>query len=80
MAELEICLKRRGEVTDVFFYDTPSLRYWPAMYYWLARAQQALGVADAQQNYERFLALRSNADPPDPLATDARRRITPPAR
>ena len=48
MAELEICLKRRGEVTDVFFYDTPSLRYLPPVYYWLARAQQALGVADAR--------------------------------
>jgi tetratricopeptide (TPR) repeat protein len=80
MAELEICLKRRGEVTDVFFYDTPSLRYWPATYYWLARAQQALGVADAQQNYERFLALRSNADPADPLAADARRRMKAPAK
>ena len=75
MAELEICLKRRGEVTDVFFYDTPSLRYLPPAYYWLARAQQALGVADAQANYERFLALRAGADPPDPLAVDARRRM-----
>ena len=36
MAEQEICLKRRGEVTDVFFYDTPSLRYLPPTYYWLA--------------------------------------------
>ena len=76
MAELDLCLKRRGEVTDVFFYDTPSLRYWSPTYYWLARAQQALGVADAQTNYQRFLALRTGENPRDPLAVDARQRMT----
>jgi tetratricopeptide (TPR) repeat protein len=76
MAELDLCLKRRGEVTDVFFYDTPSLRYLPPAYYWLARAQEKMGVADARKNYERFLALRETADPPDPLAADARRRVS----
>ncbi|HEY7698168.1 MAG TPA: tetratricopeptide repeat protein, partial [Vicinamibacteria bacterium] len=76
MAELDLCLKRRGEVTDVFFYDTPSLRYLPQAYYWLARSQQAMGVADALANYEKFLALRANADPPDPLASDALRRAS----
>ena len=80
MAELDLCLKRRGETTDVFFYDTPSLRYLPPAYYWLARAQQETGVADAAQNYDRFLALRETADPPDPLAADARRRVSAPAR
>ncbi len=74
MGELDLCLKRRGEVGDVFFYDTPSLRYLPPAYYWIARAQQRMGVADAPRNYERFLALRETADPPDPLAADARRR------
>jgi tetratricopeptide (TPR) repeat protein len=75
MAELEICAKRSGEVTDVFFYDTPSLRYLPTAFYWLARAQQAVGVAVAPRTYERFLALRGGADPPDALAIDARRRL-----
>jgi serine/threonine protein kinase/tetratricopeptide (TPR) repeat protein len=76
MAELELCLKRRGEVTDVFFYDTPSLRYLPPAYYWLARAQEAMGVDDARATYEKFLTVRGNADPPDPLASDARRRAS----
>jgi tetratricopeptide (TPR) repeat protein len=76
MAELELCVNRRGEAADVFFYDMPTLRYLPPVYYWLARAQLALGVRDAKQNYERFLALRSDAMPPDPLAADARRRLS----
>jgi tetratricopeptide (TPR) repeat protein len=79
-AELDLCVKRRGEVTDVFFYDTPSLRYWSPTYYWLARAQQALGIADAQANYERFLKLRTGDNPADALAADARQRIATPSK
>jgi tetratricopeptide (TPR) repeat protein len=75
MAELDLCIKRRGEVLDVFFYDTPTARYLPPAYYWLARAQQALGSGDAKKNYEAFLATRAASDPPDPLAEDARRRL-----
>ena len=76
MAELELALQRHGEVTDVFVYDTPSLRYLPRAYYWLARSQQAMGVAEAAANYKKFLVLRGSADPPDPLATDARSRVS----
>ncbi len=75
MAELELCVKRIGESADVFFYDTPTLRYLPPVYYWLGRAQLAMGVADAAKNYERYLALRSDAVPPDPLVADANRRL-----
>jgi len=75
MAELELCVNRRGEAADVFFYDTPTLRYLPPVYYWLARAQLAMGAKDAAANYEKFLALRADAVPPDPLAADAKRRL-----
>jgi tetratricopeptide (TPR) repeat protein len=75
MSELDIAFKRRGEVTDVFLYDTPTMRYLPPLYYWLARAHQAMGVADARQTYERFLQLRVDADTPDPLTADARKRL-----
>jgi tetratricopeptide (TPR) repeat protein len=75
MAELEICVNRRGEAADPFFYDIPSLRYLPPVYYWLARAQLAMGVADAAKNYEYYLALRRDAAPLDPLLADAERRL-----
>jgi len=76
LAELEACIKRRGEATDMLFFDRPTLRYLPPVYYWLARTQDALGVAaEARKNYEQFLALRADADVPDPLAADARKRI-----
>ena len=71
-----MCLKRRGETTDVFFYDMPTMRYQPPLYYWLGRAQEALGAStEARKSYEQFLELRTNADPHDPLAVDARARM-----
>jgi eukaryotic-like serine/threonine-protein kinase len=75
MAELELALGRRGEVTDVFMFDTPTLRYLPEVYYWLARSQQAMGAANARKTYEEYLALRDQADPPDPLVADVRKRL-----
>jgi len=76
LAELESCVKRRGETTDVFFYDAPTLRYLPPAYYWLGRAQEGVGSkGEARKSYERFLSLRADADPSDPLAVDARRRL-----
>ena len=80
LAELDLCSKRAGEVTDVFFYDTPTLRYLPPALYWLARTQQSLGVAGAGKTYQQFLALREHADPPDPLALDAKKRLAPLSR
>jgi eukaryotic-like serine/threonine-protein kinase len=76
LRELELCVKRRGEATDAFFYDMPTLRYLPPAYYWLARTQEAQGTAsDARKTYEQFLALRRDAEPGDALVADARRRL-----
>ena len=74
MAELDLAVERHGEAADVFFYDTPTLRYLPEAYYWLARAQQPIGVAEARENYEWFLEHRASADSPNPLAADASQR------
>ena len=76
LAELELCVKRRGETTDVFFYDTPTLHYLPPAYYWLGLAQQGVGSSnEARKSLEQFLTLRGDADPADPLAADARSRL-----
>ena len=75
MAEFELALKRRGEATDPFFSDRPTLRNLPPLYYWLARAQEAVGASDARKNYEQYIKLRADADPVDPLVTDARARL-----
>ncbi len=74
LAELEACVKRRGEATAVFLDDTPSFRYMAALRYWLARAQEGLGQRSAAQaNYREYVALRTESTD-DPLLADARRR------
>ncbi|HMC77129.1 MAG TPA: protein kinase [Vicinamibacterales bacterium] len=78
VAERELCVRRRGEATDVFIDDTASLRYLPPVYYHLGRAQEAVSgsvTAGARASYESFLKARDAADPPDLLAADARRRL-----
>jgi tetratricopeptide (TPR) repeat protein/predicted Ser/Thr protein kinase len=73
-AELEICLKRRGEATSIFLDDVPSYHVLPPVYYYLGRAQEGLGSAGAAESYRRFVELRAQADD-DPLVLDARRRL-----
>jgi tetratricopeptide (TPR) repeat protein/predicted Ser/Thr protein kinase len=73
-AELEACLKRRGEATALFLDDVPSYHVLPPVYYYLGRAQEGLGSAGAAESYRRFLDLRAQAEN-DPLVLDARQRL-----
>jgi tetratricopeptide (TPR) repeat protein len=73
-AELAVCLKRRGEATALFLDDVPTYRYLPPVEYFLARAQQGLGLPAAGDSYKAFLAMRAKASA-DPLAEDARQRL-----
>jgi tetratricopeptide (TPR) repeat protein len=76
LAELELCFKRRGETSDVFITDSPTVRYFPPVHYWLARAREEVGALDmARQGYRSFLDLREDADVVDPLVEDASRRL-----
>ena len=77
LAELELAVKRRGEATDAFFDDLPTLRYLPPAYYWLGRAQEGAGLAArARESYNSFITLTADADTPDSTLTDAKRRLT----
>jgi tetratricopeptide (TPR) repeat protein len=76
LAELELCLRRRGETSDVFFADSPTTRYFPPVHYWLGRSREEVGaLAAARESYHAYLALRHDPDTPDPLAGDASRRL-----
>jgi tetratricopeptide (TPR) repeat protein len=75
LPELQLAQKRRGEATAIFLDDIPSFRYLAPLPYWLARAQDGLGMKPAAAtNYNAYLSLRANA-PKDPLAADARKRL-----
>ena len=74
LSELDLCLRRQGEAAALFLDDVPSFRYVAPLLYWLARAQEGLGMKEpAAANFKAYLAARKNA-PRDPLAIDAARR------
>jgi len=73
-SELDTCVRRGGEATAVFFDDLPSYRYFPPVYYYMGRVQEGLKSGGAVQTYQKFLAIKAQADPGDPLVEDARRR------
>ncbi len=74
--EFDHCVRGKGEITDVFLVDSATLRYYPPALYWLGRCHEALGNKTAADDlYRQFLALRGDADPVDPLATDSTQRL-----
>jgi hypothetical protein len=75
VSELDICAKRRGEAAAIFLDDTPSFRYLAPLNYWLARAQEGVGMnAAAEENYKAYVALRDGSST-DSLLEDARQRL-----
>jgi tetratricopeptide (TPR) repeat protein len=74
LSELNECLKRTGEASAVFLSDVPSYRATASLTYWLARAQEGLGLeAEALANYKAYLARRGETSK-DALTLDARKR------
>jgi len=75
LTELETAEKKASEASDLFDYNTTSLHYLPPLYYWLGRAKEGIGTADAaRKSYQRYIAIREKADADDPLLADAKRR------
>jgi tetratricopeptide (TPR) repeat protein len=72
-AELDHCLKRRGEATEMFLDDLPTYHFVPPVYYYMGRAQEGLRSAGAKESYRTYLTIKQKADV-DPLVEDARRR------
>jgi tetratricopeptide (TPR) repeat protein/tRNA A-37 threonylcarbamoyl transferase component Bud32 len=76
--EFDLCVRRKGEISDVFLVDSATLRHFPPALYWLGRTQEAMGSRDsAVELFGQYLDLRKDADTPDPLAEDAKARIAP---
>ena len=72
--ELETCLKRRGEATDIYIDEQQTFRYFPATYYYMGRALEGLKSAGAVDAYRNFLALKVQ-DARDPMVDDAKKRL-----
>jgi len=73
-AELEICLKRRGEASALYLDDLPTYRLLPPLYYYLGRVQEALKSPAASESYRAFLAIQGTGN--SRLVADAKKRAS----
>ena len=72
--EFDVCQKRRGEATALFFDERPTVRLLAPLPYWMGRAEEGLQMPTAASRYQAFIDLRKDATA-DPFVQDARRRI-----
>jgi len=73
-AELEKCLKRRGEALEVLMNSVPSYGYFPPVYFYQGRAREGMNSSGFRDSYRTYLKIRENAGE-DPLLPDIRRRL-----
>ncbi|PYY11161.1 MAG: hypothetical protein DMG69_04595 [Acidobacteria bacterium] len=73
-SDLEVCQKRRGEATAVFLDEAPSYFVFPAVYYYLGRAQEGLKSPVSKNSYAVFVGIKEKGGQ-DPILADARRRL-----
>ena len=73
-AQFDQCMKRRGEVIELFDDNVPTYAYFPPVYYYEGRAREEMKSASFADFYKQYLAIRGqSAD--DPLVVDIRHRL-----
>jgi Flp pilus assembly protein TadD len=73
-SELDRCVKRRGEILELFQDDMPTYSYLPPVYYYQGRVRQGLKSPGYADSYRTYLSIREKASA-DPLLADTRKRL-----
>ena len=73
-SEFDICIKRRGEVLELFNDDQPTYSYLPPVYYYQGRVREGLKSPGAADSYRTYLSIRGKAGE-DPLLSEVRHRL-----
>jgi serine/threonine protein kinase/tetratricopeptide (TPR) repeat protein len=74
-SEFEKCQNRCAEALSVFLMDFPTCRYLDSLDYYMGRALEGMGSPAAKDSYQKFLDIKANADPGNPLITDTQERL-----
>ncbi len=78
--ELDACISRKGEATNILADDIPTYRVMATARYYMGRAQEGQGspaaAAAAQESYKTFIAMKQKGDEQG-LVADARKRVKP---
>jgi eukaryotic-like serine/threonine-protein kinase len=75
-SEFDLCLKRRGEATSLFFDEEPTHGFFPAVFYYQGMAREGLNRADFKDSFRAYMNLRGKSTE-DPLLLEVRQRISP---
>ena len=75
LSEFEKCQNRCTEALSVFLMDFPTCRYLDTMDYYVGRALEGMSSPASKEYYQKLLDIKANADPGNPLVTDARKRM-----
>jgi tetratricopeptide (TPR) repeat protein len=73
-SEFDRCIKRRGEVLELFSDDMPTYSYLPAVHYFQGRARDGLKSPGAADSYRTYLSIRGKAGE-GPLVPEIRHRL-----
>jgi Flp pilus assembly protein TadD len=73
-AELDQCLKRRGEALELLFNNVPTYGYYPPVYYLQGRVREGLKSPGFSESYRDYLSIRG-ASGEDPRVPEIRRRL-----
>jgi tetratricopeptide (TPR) repeat protein/predicted Ser/Thr protein kinase len=73
-SEFDQCIKRRGEVLELFMDDMPTYTYLPPVYYYQGRDREGLKSPGFADSYRAYLSIRGKSSE-DPFVPEIRRRL-----
>ena len=73
-SEFDRCVKRRGELLELFMDDMPTYCFFPVVYYYQGQVREGLKSPGAADSYRTYLTIRGKAGE-DPLLPEIRRRL-----
>jgi len=60
-SEFDRCIKRRGEVLELFMDDVPTYSYLPIVYYYQGRDREGLKSLGFAESYRTYLGIRGES-------------------
>ncbi len=73
-SEFDRCIKRRGEVLELFMDNMPTYSYLPVVYYYQGRDREGLKSRGFADSYRTYLSIRGQSTE-DPLVREIRNRL-----
>jgi tetratricopeptide (TPR) repeat protein len=73
-SEFDRCMKRRGEVLEIFQDNVPTFAYFPPLYYYQGRVREGLKSPGFAEAYRTYLSIRGKSGE-DSFVADIHRRL-----